>query len=124
MTDYSQYTEAALADELTRELSSKNDCDLFEDDNGNLSMLIFRPYLNQAEGLIYKINVYERPPEFVIWEEDIPEKLTQALQANGKFAMKKVITEVVRRLYESVDPAYFHTCGVYGKTPWRISKKK
>jgi hypothetical protein len=122
-SDYSQYTLAALTDELTRQLSSKNDCELYEDEDGTLSMYIFRPYLNQAEGLIYRINVYERPPEFVIWEEDIPENLQKALQDIGKFATKKVITEVVRRLYESVDYDYFHTNGLYSKTPWVISKK-
>lgn len=121
-SDYSQYAEAALADELTRELSTKNDCDLCEDENGNPNLFIFRPYLNQAEGLIYRLNTYERPPEFIIWKEDIPENLSKALQSIGKDAMKKVITEVVKRLYESVDPDYFHSCGIYGKTPWRISK--
>ena len=123
-SDYSQYTEAALADELTIVFSSKNDCDLYEDENGNVSLHIFRPYLNQAEGLIYHINVYEHPPEFVIWKEDIPEALAKALKSLKKVRMKKVITEAVRRLYESVDPDYFHSSGIYGKAFWRFGKSK
>lgn len=120
--DYSNYTLGALMDELTLLLSSKNDYDLYEDENGNVSLYVFRPYLNQAEGLIYHINVCEHPPEFVIWEEDIPKGLVTALKSIKKIETKRIITEVVRRLYESVDYDYFHSNGIYGRTPWRIAK--
>lgn len=119
-SDYDNYTIAALTDELVLRFSEKCDCDLYDDENGNRCLYIFRPYLNQAECLLLRIKFYEHPSEFVIWKEDIPEKLTKALQDLGKVKMNKIITEVVRRLYESVDSDYFHTNGIYGKTPWRF----
>jgi hypothetical protein len=117
-SDYDNYTIAALTDELVLRLSEKCDCDQYDDDNGNRCLYIFRPYLNQAEGLLYLIRFYEHPPKFIIWKKDIPEKMAKALQDLGKVKMKKIITEVVRRLYESVDSDYFHTSGIYGKTLW------
>jgi hypothetical protein len=120
---FDNYTQSALADKLTFTLSSKFDYDvLIHEEDGSTSLHIYRPYLNQAEGLIYRINTYERPPEFVIWNQDIPDGLVKALQELGTVPMKRIITEAVRRLYESVDPDYFHTNGIYGKTFWRISK--
>lgn len=117
------FTASALADKLTFTLFSKVDCDVVIDEaDGSTSLHISRPYLNQAEGLIYRINTYERPPEFVIWKHDIPDGLVKALQELGVVSVKRTLTEVVRRLYESADPDYFHTNGIYGKTLWRIAK--
>lgn len=119
---YDNCTTAKLTDLLTQTLSSKCDCDSFEDENRQPYLSIFRPYLNQAEGLLNRINTYEYPPEFVIWEEDIPQSLRIALRDLGIFAMKQVVTEAVRRLFESVDLNYFHTNGIYQKVKWRIAK--
>ncbi len=121
---YQYYTLAALEDEIVRVLSSKCTADVVEEEDGSIRIFLHWKYMDQAEGLIYRLNVYERPREFVIWEEDIPEVLAMALEELGKVGMKRVITGAVRRLYESVDPEYFHTNGIYGKTPWRIGKCK
>jgi hypothetical protein len=120
---YCNYTPAALEDELTFLLSSKNEYDVIEDEEGNSHILIFHPYLNQAEGLIYRINIHKPRPEFVIWTSDIPAGLAVALQKLGKVMMNRVITNTVRRLYESVDFKYFHTNGLSGRVRWRISNK-
>jgi hypothetical protein len=121
---YCDYTVAALEDELVRVLCSKNSADIVELEDGGIQIYLHRMYIDQAEGLIYRINACERPPEFVIWEKDIPEGLAMALEELGKVGMKRVITGAVRRLYESVDPEYFHTNGLYCKTPWRIGRQE
>lgn len=121
---YHHYTPAALEDEVVKVLSSKCTADVVEEEDGRIWISIHWMYSEQAEGLIYRINVYRPPPKFVIWEEDIPERLVKALEELGKVRMKRVITGAVRRLYESIDPDYFHKNGLYGKTPWIIGRCK
>lgn len=115
---YYNLTPAALEDELLYLLSSKNECEVIEDNGeGNTHIHIFHPYLNQAEGLIYKININDRL-EFVIWEEDVPLGLAVALKKLGKVEMKQIVTGAVRRLYESVNPEYYHINGIHGNIRW------
>ncbi len=80
-----------------------------------------RCQLSLAEGLVYKVNVSDPIPPFVIWEEDMPLGLVMALEQLGEVSMNRAITNVVRRIYESVDPEYFHTNGIYGKIRWRFA---
>jgi len=118
------FTNSALTDELTRILSEKLDCDIYEDGNRQCYLSIFRPYVNQAEGLLYKINLYEDFPEFVIWQKDIPDSLARVLLDLDYFTMNKIITEAVRRLFESVDLDYLHTNSIYRKVKWRFGKEE
>jgi hypothetical protein len=113
-------TVAALENELTYLLSSKNEAEVIEDENGNQHILVYHQYINQAEGWIYKINSYDPLPEFVIWKNDIPFGLKHALKRLGEIAMERVITNALRRLYESVDPTYYHRNGINGKVKWRF----
>ena len=78
-------------------------------------------YIDQAEALIYKININDPLPEFIIFTEDIPLGFAQELKSLGNNLMKKIITNAVRRIYESVDPEYYHTNGLYGKVRWRLA---
>jgi hypothetical protein len=55
---YYHFTPAALEDELLFILSSKTECDVVLDENGEWFIHPFYPYLNQAEGLLYKVNIY------------------------------------------------------------------
>ena len=103
---YYHYTPAALEDELLYLLSSNTECDVNFDENGEWFIHPFHPYINQTEGLICKINIYEPIPKFVIWGKDMPPGLVNALARLGKVTMKRIITNAVRRLYESVDPEY------------------
>ena len=119
---YYQCTPAALEDQLTFLLLSKNEAEVIEDDDGNQHILVYHPYVNQAEGWIYKINLYVPSPEFVIWTKDIPIGLAEALQGLGEDAKKRAITNAVRRIYESINPQYFHTNGIYGKVKWRFDR--
>ena len=112
---------AALEDELVRVSSSKNTSDVVEEEDDNIRIFIHWVYLAQAEALIYKINANDSLPEFVIFIEDIPRGLIEELSHYGKAKMKKIITNAVRRIYESVDPEFFHTNGIYGKIKWRLA---
>jgi hypothetical protein len=121
---YRDYTVAALEDELVRILCSKNSADIIEEGDGSINIYIHWMYIEQAESLIYRTNICQPPQEFVIWEEDIPENLAKAFEALGRVETKRVVTDAVRRIYESVDPEYFHINGVYGKIEWKIGRCK
>lgn len=107
---------AAIEDRLVATISSHNTADIDQD-----GMHIKWPYLDQAKALIYRINVYDPLPEFVIFTSDLPRWLLEELGRCGKAAMKRIITNAVRRIYESVDPDYFHINGIYGKVRWRLA---
>lgn len=110
---------AAVEDKLVLTISSHNTAEIDEE-----GIHIKWHYLDQAKALIYRINVYDPLPEFVIFTEDIPEGLSQQLNGLGKVLKKKVITNAVRRIYESVDPEYFHKNGISGKVKWRLAPTK
>lgn len=118
-----QYTGAAIIDELTFRLSSFNACHLEEDLDGNTFIRIHHPYLQQAEANLYKCNIYDHPPQFVIFKADLPKWLMDSLATLDKVTMKRIITDAVRRIYESIDPEYFHTNGIYGKVNWTVVTK-
>ena len=119
---YYHFTPAALEDELLYLLSSNTECDVNFDENGECFIHLFHPYINQAEGLIRKINVSDPIPPFIIWQSDVPNGLVNALTRLGRIAMKRIITNAVCRLYESVDPEYYHTNGIHGKVQWRFDE--
>jgi hypothetical protein len=120
---YYHFTVAALVDELVRLFSSKCTAEVVEQKDGGQWIYIFHPYMQQAEHLLYKVNVYQPLPKFVIIPEDIPKGLAKELEDLGKVEMKKVITNAVRRLYESVDFDYYHTNGIYAKVKWETTKE-
>jgi hypothetical protein len=120
---YHHYTVAALEDELVRILSSTNTVDVVEEDvdGWHNNIYIHWLYLEQAEALIYKANVYDVIPEFVIFTEHVPQELAKELKSLGKVTMNHAITNAVRRIYDSVNSEYFHTNGIYGKIKWRFA---
>jgi hypothetical protein len=59
-------------------------------------------------------------PEFAIYIEDIPEVIREEIDHLDEITIKKTFTSVVRRIYESVNPDYFHTAGIYGKVKWKL----
>lgn len=119
---YYNHTPAALEDELHYLLSSKDECDVILDEDGHWHIHVFHPYQNQAFSLIYKINASDPLPEFVIHNEDIPLGLAHQIQSLGNVTMKRIITSAVCRIYESVNPEYFHTNGISGKVKWRFDR--
>jgi hypothetical protein len=117
---FDNYTAAALENELTFVLLSNNECEVLDGGIGLDQILIYHPYINQGEGKLYRINIEDPLPEFIIWESDIPLDLALALQRLGKIMMNRVITNAVRRIYETIDPEYYHKNGIYGKVKWRF----
>jgi hypothetical protein len=107
---------AAIEDKLVEAISSFNTSEIVEN-----QIYIKWHYLDQAKALIYRINVYDPLPEFVIFTSDLPRWLLEELGRCEKVTMKRIITNVVRRIYESVDPEYFHINGIYGKVRWRFA---
>ena len=101
---YEECTTEALTDELLKSfLSSKKNS---------------RFYYAQAEYFIRRINIYDPLPIFVLHTEDIPDGLTSELQSLDSVVRDRIITNVVRRIYESVDSDYFHVNGIYGRVKW------
>lgn len=119
---YYWYTESALEDEIVYLLLSNIECEILIDEVRQEHILVFHPYINQAEHLLYQTNIKDPVPPFVIWENDIPLDLAVELRRLGKVAMKKVITNAVRRIYETVDPEYYHKNGIHGKVKWRFGE--
>lgn len=79
-----------------------------------------RFYYAQAEYYIRRINAYKPLPVFVLYEKDIPDELIRELDKLGKRVKDKIITDVVRGIYQSVDPDYFAVNGVYGKVKYHM----
>lgn len=106
LAEFSNYTLAALEDVLLKSFltSKKNE----------------RFYYAQAEYYIRRINVYKPLPIFVLHIEDIPEALVKELDTLGKVTKDRIISNVVRRIYESVDPDYFAVNGIYSKVKYRL----
>lgn len=117
---YYHYTPAALEDEILYLLSSKNEAKVVFDDDGNQHIHISHPYLDRAEDLLFKINVYDPLLEFIIVPNDIPLGLAQALRHLGDITKNRIISNAVRRIYESVNPEYYHKNGIHCKVKWRF----
>ncbi len=119
-----KYSEAGLEDALVGSLSSCNTFYLEETRNHQQTICIKWSYLEQAETLLYKINLYHPLPEFVIYIEDIPQVIQQEINHLNEITVKKTFTNVVRRIYESVNPDYFHISGIYGKVKWKLVSRR
>ena len=77
-------------------------------------------YYVQAEYYIRRINIYNPLLIFTLHSADIPQALAKHIDCLGETMKDRIITNVVRRIYESVDLEYFHTSGIYGKIKWFI----
>ncbi len=104
--DYSNYTLAAIEDEVLY-------CFLSSKKNG-------RFYYAQADFYLNRINIFKPYPVFVLHDEDIPEGLENKLDNLGEAIKKRIITNVVRRIYETIDERYVHINGIHGKLKWRF----
>jgi hypothetical protein len=119
-TYFSKYTLSALCNEVASRLSSHCECTVFLDADSKEYLSIHNPYQEQANRLIYRVNVYAKTPEFIIHSAHLPQTLIYELQKLSASDLDNVITSAVRRLYESADYDYFHTNGVHCKVVWRF----
>jgi hypothetical protein len=103
---YDHFTLAALEDKsLNSFLSSKK--------NG-------RFYYAQAEYFLRRINVYKPLPIFILHSNDLSEQLISEITSLDEKDKNALITNVVRRIYESIDRDYYHVNGIYGRVKWHI----
>lgn len=104
--DYLNFTRAAIEDDvLYYFLSSKK--------NG-------RFYYAQADFYLNQISISKPYPIFDLHDEDIPEGLQKELYNLGEAVKKRIITNVVRRIYETIDDRYVHINGIHAKIRWHF----
>lgn len=114
---YEWCTISAIEDDLTYHFSSK--CD-FQIDDETRVIYINHPYLEYAIRFLFLINLSRTPPKFEIFQRDIPHKLLEILTNLDSTTVNSIMTNVVRRILESVNPLYFHTNGIYGRVKWKV----
>lgn len=114
---YELSTSSAIEDDLTFRLSSKCEYQI----DWEKVIHINRKYIDYAEHFLYRINIFKPVPKFDISWADVPQKLQEHLINMDKKTVNNIMTNVVRRILESIDPVYFHTNGIYGKIKWRFS---
>ncbi|HSF51547.1 MAG TPA: hypothetical protein VLA74_12360, partial [Nitrososphaeraceae archaeon] len=96
---------------------------IINSNNNNTEIIFKHPYQEQAKGILYKINLANRPLVFKIYSNTLSPKLKEELNhlyKNNKKVFNEVVTNSVKRLYESIDFQYFHMNGIGGKIAWTI----
>jgi hypothetical protein len=113
-------TLAALRDELIFHLCSINSY-CIDEKTGTIH--ISHKYYDQAESIIYRINVWRQPPVFIINESDLTPKLKEELYdlpLSAPETLNRLVTQVVGQILETVNPRYYHVAGVGANIRWRF----
>ena len=114
------WTTAAVKDELTFQLSSA--CS-FKDDEKTRVIHITHKYYDRTDFVLYRINVYKPPPDFIINLSDITAKLQSQLEQVYKSSPKmfdRLVTEAVQSILESINQRYYHVSNIAYKVRWRF----
>ena len=108
-----------LIDELVYHLCSINSCIV---DKFSKQIVISHKYLDRAEWIIYRINLWKPVPKFTINRSDLTNVLKQKIadSCHGPTDLDETMTRTVRRILEAVNPRYFHLSGIYGKVRWGL----
>lgn len=121
------WTISKIEEELVFHLSSYCDTEIKEDTrriNNNIKEIVIKhPYQEQAKSILYKINLANRPLVFNIYNNTFSPKLKEELNhlyKTNKEVFNEIVTNSVKRLYESIDYQYFHMNGIGGKIVWTI----
>src|SRR5215203_1347223 len=120
-----------IEDELVLHLSSYYDAELKDESYGNVEsynnnikeIVIKHPYQEQAKDILFKINLANRPLVFNIYSNTLFPKLKEELHhlyKTNKEIFNEIVTNSIKRLYESIDYQYFHMNGIGGKIVWTI----
>jgi hypothetical protein len=123
------WSDSKIEDELMLNLSSYAESIVYRyyDNNEKReigeSLVIYYPYQEQARENLYKINLCNRPVIFEIYQCHLHPKLQKELFKikqidNNRY--EKIVTNSVKRLYESENFEYFHTSGIRGKIFWKM----
>lgn len=112
-----------IEEELILHLCSFADSEKDSNEEGNEIIIVTHPYQTIAQRLLYRINISDPLPFFEIQESLLYPKLKQELfdlKRNDSDEFNRIVTNAVKRLYESINYEYFHTHGIAGKIYWRI----
>jgi hypothetical protein len=116
---YELWSTAAIKDELTFQLSSA--CSLKIDENAQV--YITHKYYDRADFVLYRINVYNPPPIFVINRSDITPKLQihlEQLHKSSPDTFDRLVTDAVQSILEGVNKRYYHVSNIAYKVCWRF----
>lgn len=124
-----EWSDSKIEDELMLNLSCYAESIVYDYHNNNEkrelydSLVIYYPYQEQARENLYKINLSNRPIIFEIYQCHLHPKLQKELFKvkqidNNRY--ERIVTNSVKRLYESENFEYFHTSGIRGKIFWKI----
>jgi hypothetical protein len=115
--DSKQWTTAALEDELAFCLCSVK---LYFKDTKEIH--IIHKYYDQAESMIYRINVWQPPPVFVINLSDLTPKLKNELEnlLVTPETLNRVVIHAICRIFENIDERYYHLSGIMNRIKWRF----
>jgi hypothetical protein len=119
-----------IEEELVLHLSSYSDAEIknsYSSINSNCNtieeIVIKYPYQEQAKRILYKINLANRPLVFNIYNNTLSPKLKEELihlRNTNIEVFNEVVTNSIKRLYESINFQYFHINGIGGKIKWTI----
>ena len=123
------WSDTKIEDEFMLNLSSYAESIVYDYHDNNEKreidelLIIYYPYQEQARENLYKINLSNEPIIFEIYQCHLHPKLQKELIKikqidNNRY--KKIVTNSVKRLYESENFEYFHTSGIRGKIFWKI----
>jgi hypothetical protein len=114
------WTTAAIKDELTFQLSSS--CS-FNIDEKRQAIRITHKYYDQAEFVLYRLNLYKPPAVFIINRSDLTPKLQNELEQQYKSCpntFDRLVTEAVQAILESINQRYYHVSSIAYKVCWRF----
>lgn len=114
------WTTAAIQDELTFQLSSV--CS-FKIDENTQAIHITHKYYDRADFVLYRINVYNPPPLFIINRSDLTPKLQSNLEQlykSCRYTFDRLVTAAVQWIFESVNKRYYHVSNIAYKVCWRF----
>ncbi len=116
------WTVAATKDELTFQLSTVRS---FTINENTKAIHITHKYNEQAEFVLYHINIYNPRPEFIINCSDLTSRLLselKRLRRSSHRTFDKIVTEAVEAILEGVNERYYHLSGIAGKIRWRFDR--
>lgn len=119
LSDPDHYTNAAIEDELVYSLYGVTTLILQGSKDG---FPIRQKYVEQAKKNLYRINVFQPIPIFVINTSDLPPSLKKELEKIMHYPkqLEEIITGAVCRILEDVNPRYFRISGIRRNIKWRI----
>ncbi|HZD36724.1 MAG TPA: hypothetical protein VE130_16080 [Nitrososphaeraceae archaeon] len=119
INDDPQYTLAAIEDEIVYSLYGATTLFLHE---GNKIFHIRQKYVEQAKIILFRINVFQPIPVFVINLSDLSPSLKRELKQIMRCPeiLEEVVTNAVARILEDVNPKYFRVSGVRRNIIWRF----